>query len=168
MQQLFELHKLNLSQTAVNTYNTAAAALDHEKLNWKKAAKYSFLEEFMLLRDTRNDVSDRDWSKPVGREVVKLRRRIQRAHEEVTRCMVEVHRLHTAIVDEDWLFVHIVQQLKNSNDPILPTLQDFVLHRQCVNGQLLSRIAKVYSLQQFTGTCGPSHHLGSDIIPQPS
>ncbi|KAI0782170.1 hypothetical protein C8Q75DRAFT_795935 [Abortiporus biennis] len=189
VQRMFELHKLNLSQTgyklrthlskslqtrsktirrAVNSYNAAAVAFGRPKLDWKKASKYSFLEEFMLLRDTRNDVRDKEWTKPVGREVIKLHRRIQRAQEEIVRCTVEVRWLHTAIVDESRLFARVVQELTVSRDPILPAVQDFILRRLRVNSQLMSRINMIYNLQDFNGTRTPGRCLGTVDLPSTS
>ncbi|KZT01717.1 uncharacterized protein LAESUDRAFT_663337 [Laetiporus sulphureus 93-53] len=82
VQWLFELHKLNLSQTAyhahthiakslqarcnaiwhaVKAYNTARLTIDppHLTLDWSKTSHYSFLDEFTLLQDTQNNVHDR-------------------------------------------------------------------------------------------------------------
>ncbi|GBE83750.1 hypothetical protein SCP_0508060 [Sparassis crispa] len=76
---LFELHKLNLLQTAyrmrmhiakslqtrceairnaVQVYNAAAGVLNPPRptLDWAKISHYSFLDEFDLLHDTRNDI----------------------------------------------------------------------------------------------------------------
>ncbi|KAG1771089.1 hypothetical protein EV702DRAFT_1181517 [Suillus placidus] len=89
--RLFELSKLSLSGTgyklrqqigkalqrrsdairnAINKYNLQAAALDPPwpRLLWKDIADYSFLGEFDLLRYSRTDIREVDWSKPAYRE----------------------------------------------------------------------------------------------------
>ncbi|KAI0323240.1 hypothetical protein GY45DRAFT_1213278, partial [Cubamyces sp. BRFM 1775] len=102
IQRLFELHKLNLSQTgyrmrtyiaknlqrrcrairnAVKQYNAAAKELNppREPLDWSKVSHYAFLEEFTLLQDTQNQLHDKPWSKPAVRETMRIARRIARA-----------------------------------------------------------------------------------------
>ncbi|KAG1839897.1 hypothetical protein DFJ58DRAFT_667467, partial [Suillus subalutaceus] len=89
--RLFELSKLSLSGTgyklqqqigkalqrrsdmiwnAINKYNNQAVALDppRPQLSWKDIADYSFLGEFDLLRYSRTDIREVDWSKPAYRE----------------------------------------------------------------------------------------------------
>ncbi|KAJ3740705.1 hypothetical protein EV360DRAFT_57933, partial [Lentinula raphanica] len=124
VQRLFELHKMNLSNTgykmrthishalqrrshtiraAVKAYNAAALALNppRDTLDWSKVSHYAFLDQFNILSDTRHSVFEQPWARPVNRTLMKQRRRIQHAREEITRCNVELRRLHTSIVDED-------------------------------------------------------------------
>ncbi|KAG1885372.1 hypothetical protein F4604DRAFT_1878101 [Suillus subluteus] len=130
VQRLFKLQKLNISQTAykmrthiskslqtrchaiqtaIKKYNDAASQLHPPRppLEWSKVSHYSFLEEFNLLRETRQDIRDKMWARPAIRETMRQWLHIQRAKEEIERCNVEVRRLHTFIVDEDRHFTHI-------------------------------------------------------------
>ncbi|KAJ3728318.1 hypothetical protein C8R42DRAFT_716267 [Lentinula raphanica] len=90
VQRLWELHKMNLSQTgykmrthiahalqkrskairtAVATYNAAALNLDPPRptVDWAKVSHYSFLDQFDILADTRYSVLEKPWAKPVIR-----------------------------------------------------------------------------------------------------
>ena len=72
-------------RVAVKEYNTAAAALDPpgKVLDWDNVSHYSFLEEFPLLKDTRNDITAKKWAQPLVREMIRTARRIDRAKEEL-------------------------------------------------------------------------------------
>ena len=58
---------------AVNTYNAAAVKLDPPRptLDWTKVSHYTFLDEFNILRDTRDNIQDRPWANPAIRETMK-------------------------------------------------------------------------------------------------
>ena len=89
-------------QHAIKVYNTMALAPDppHPTVDWSKASHYSFLDEFILLQDTRRDLSNRQWLKPAVCATVKQWLCVLQAHE-ITWCNVEVCWLHTVIVDEE-------------------------------------------------------------------
>ncbi|KAI0083731.1 hypothetical protein BDY19DRAFT_899813 [Irpex rosettiformis] len=181
-QRLFELQKLNVAQTgykmrthiskslktrctaiqsALATYNAAAAALDPPRppLDWAKVGGYQFLEEFALLQDTRNDVRQKRWAESAVRSAIKQRHRIRRAYEEIQRLNVETRRLHTSIRDQYALFEATRARLKAANDPLLGAVEDFMERRENINLQLLRRVQEIYSLPGYTGckSCGFRH-----------
>ncbi|OCH83864.1 hypothetical protein OBBRIDRAFT_815682 [Obba rivulosa] len=183
VQRLFELHNLNLSQTgyrmrthiakslqtrckairnAVTMYNKAALSLDPPRptIDWTKVSHFSFLEEFNLLRETRNDIRDKPWTRPLVREAMKKSRRIARAREELQRCNVEVRRLHTAIEDENGQLHAVLDVLQKERHPMHGAVADYAKHRIRVNKSLLSCIGQIYKLEGFTG--GSSVPVGSD------
>ena len=75
-------------QNAVREYNQAALAMNPTRptIDWARVSHYTFIEEFSLLRDTRNDLHAKDWSRPEVRETMRLARRLDRAGEEVCEC----------------------------------------------------------------------------------
>lgn len=150
-------------QQAITAYNAAAANLDPPRpsLNWAEVGGYSFLEQFALLQDTRQDVRDRRWTESTVRAVMKKRNRIRRAHEEIERLNVEVRRLHTAVRDEELLFRSVCTRLQAANDPLLGALQEFVQRRRRINAELLARVHQIYKLDGFNGTPNPGTRLGS-------
>ncbi|KAL6307294.1 hypothetical protein BKA93DRAFT_815978 [Sparassis latifolia] len=162
VQRLFELHNLNLVQTAyrvrthmakslqtrcrairnaVNVYNALACQMDPPRptLDWSKVTHYSFLEEFNLLRDTCNDICDKPWTRPDIRAVMKQARRVARACEEIQRLDVEVRRVHTSIYDED------------RNDQLYGAVNDFCRRRHRVNTWILAQLKQIHALDEFTG-----------------
>ncbi|KAI0676054.1 hypothetical protein C8Q78DRAFT_1074995 [Trametes maxima] len=152
VQRLFELHTMNLLQTAykvrthiaknlqrrskairtaIRTYNKAALALDPPRptLDWSKITHYAFIEEFELLRDTRNSLAGKRWAEASVRETMKLHGKISHAHEEIRRCNIEVCRVHTSIIDEDHVLDETVARYMNADDPLAGALADFRLRR---------------------------------------
>ena len=140
-------------QNAVKVYNTAATALSPPRptIDWSKVSHYSFLDEFSLLRDTRQDVREQAWARPAHRETVRQYLRIQRAQEEILRCNVEIRRLHTAIIDEHQLFDIVQEDLKQGDSPMQGPVQEFILRRRRVNMHILARIQQTYCLPGFSG-----------------
>ncbi|KAG1851367.1 hypothetical protein F4604DRAFT_1883575 [Suillus subluteus] len=183
VQCLFELQKLNISQTAykmrthiskslqtccraiqnaIKKYNEAALELNPPRtpLEWSRVSHYSFLEEFSLLQETRQDVREKPWAKPAVREVMHQWLRIKRAKEEIEHCNVEVRRLHTAIIDEHQHFNLILNSL--ADDSLLKVaVEEFCARRRLINFQLLARISQIYALSGFTGVASPGTRKGA-------
>ncbi|KAF9071513.1 hypothetical protein BDP27DRAFT_1361685 [Rhodocollybia butyracea] len=57
VQRLFELHKMNLSNTALDP--------PRDTLDWSKVSHFTFLDQFNILQDTWHSVFDQPWAKPV-------------------------------------------------------------------------------------------------------
>jgi len=150
-------------QNAVKAYNAAAVALDPPRptLDWTRVSHYGFLDEFNLLRDTRQDIRDKPWTDLAVRETMKQDVRIKRAHEEIDRCNIELRRLHTSIVNEHHSFDLVLPQLKESGNPLYGAVEDYVTRRHRVNNLILSRIFQTYSLKNFTGDPLPGVRKGS-------
>ncbi|KAH9951708.1 hypothetical protein B0H21DRAFT_842744 [Amylocystis lapponica] len=184
IQRLFELHKLNLSQTAyrirthvakslqarcqairnaVQVYNTAATALDPPRptLDWSKVSHYSFLDEFNLLHDTNNDVREKPWARPAIRETMKQARRIDRAREELIRCNVEARRLRTSIHDEDSLFTTTLAKLRDEKSPLFEAVNVFCQRRRNVNALHIARLQQLERLEDFSGDLSLGRRKGS-------
>ncbi|KAI9059827.1 hypothetical protein FKP32DRAFT_1613970 [Trametes sanguinea] len=178
VQRLFELHTLNISQTgykvrtyiaknlqrrskairtAVNQYNAAALAMNPPRptLDWTKVTHYTFLDEFELLKDTRNDIRSKPWAQPLARETMKKSRRVLRAREELVRCNVEVRRLHTSILDENAALDSAVRDARDAGDIIAGPLDMLATRRKRVNTRLLAVISQIYDLDGFTGSKTP-------------
>ncbi|KAJ8456302.1 hypothetical protein ONZ45_g18777 [Pleurotus djamor] len=188
IQRLFELQKMNLAgtgyklrthiakslqtrckaiQRAITAYNTAALELDPPRppLNWSEVSHYAFLEDFDLMRETREDIRTKPWAQPLFREMIRRHNRLERAEEEIQRCNIECKRLYTSIVDEEKLFSQVELNLQASNSPIYGALQEFTLRRRRINDHLLTRIYQIYQLPGFTGDRSVGTHVDT---PEPS
>ncbi|KAI0683812.1 hypothetical protein C8T65DRAFT_594666, partial [Cerioporus squamosus] len=184
VQRLFELHTMNLSRTAykvcvhiakslqrrskairaaINEYNAAAKKLKNPKpaLDWDKVSHYVFIEEFELLRDTRNDLSGKPWANAATREHIKRSRKIHRAREEIKRCNVEIRRVHSAIVLENKKLDSAVKTSREERNPIAGAIADYSNRRQAVNARLLAVIAQIHALPGFTGIRTPGRRKGA-------
>jgi hypothetical protein len=150
----------------VKTYNAAALELNPPRatLDWSKVSHYTFLEEFNLLADTRQDVRDKPWAQPAIRETMKQALRIKRAHEEIVECNRAIKRLHTSIRDENIHFQQVSVKLKNEGSEVYGAVEDFVTVRMRVNDHILGRILQIYALDGYSGDGVPGIRKGS--IPQ--
>ncbi|KAK7435755.1 hypothetical protein VKT23_019452 [Stygiomarasmius scandens] len=165
VQRLYELHRLNLSQTgykmhthianalqkhskairkAVKQYNMAALALKPPRptLDWGKISHLSFLDQFNILRDSRNSLFDKPWSKPVIRELIKKHHRVTRAHEEIECCNVELCQIHTSIVDEDQHFTAVLKRLESDSYPFYGAVHEYILCWRRIHKYLLEGLQK--------------------------
>jgi hypothetical protein len=160
-------------RNAVKEYNQLAAPIGRPTLDWTKVSHYSFLDEFNLLRDTRDDISKQPWADPVIRETMRRYQRLQRAKEEVSRCNIELRRLHTSIIDEHHFFDSIV--VDKSKEPLAREIKEHIGHRRAVNHVLLGRIITTYSLDGFSrdrtpgvrkgGFCRTTNATSSNTVP---
>ena len=55
----------------------------HRQLHWDEVVEYTFLSEFDLLRDTRQDVSHCPWTTPTGQQAMDSYFKHHRAEEEI-------------------------------------------------------------------------------------
>ncbi|THU84014.1 hypothetical protein K435DRAFT_688431 [Dendrothele bispora CBS 962.96] len=188
VQRLFELHRLNLSQTsykmrthisqalqkrsnairnAVRRYNTAATALEPPRptLDWSKVSHFSFLDEFNILQDTRHSVFDKPWAQANIRDTMKRHRRVTRAREEIIRCNIELRRLHTSIIDEEHRFVKILKRLKHERSPNYGPVHEYITRRRGAHRLLMEQIQLTHDLPGFTGSKAPGVHKREDSAP---
>ena len=153
-------------RSATEAYNRAARALDPPRpsLDWAQVSRYSFIEEFSLLHDTRRDISKAPWADPVVRETIKRFFRVRRAHEEIQRCNIEIRRIFTSIHDETDQHSDILKALADQKNPIFGAVHDYSTRRRRVNTLLLERIQQVFDLDGFTGDRTLGRRKGSQVI----
>ncbi|KAI5984616.1 hypothetical protein EDD15DRAFT_2390391 [Pisolithus albus] len=180
--RLFELHKLNLSRTgykmrthiakslqtrckairhAIKVYNDAAVEIGCPTVDWSRVSHYAFLEEFTLLAEGTEDVRKNRWTEPAVRELMKQTLRVQRAHEEVIRCNIEIRRLHTAIVDEHRLFDSVLKKLETESSPIIGAMAEHCQHRRRINAHILACLQRIYVMNGFSGNATPGVRDGA-------
>ncbi|KAF9058384.1 hypothetical protein BDP27DRAFT_1241338, partial [Rhodocollybia butyracea] len=180
VKRLFEMHKLNLSGTgykmrthiasglqrrakairkAVKEYNKYALAMDppRDTLDWTKVTHFSFIDQFDILRETRHNVLEERWARPLYRELMNRLHKVARAREEIVRCNIEIRRLHTSILDEEHQFEATLTRVKGTMKygPVL----SYISSRRQVNKLLLARIQATYELPGFTGTPSPGESV---------
>ncbi|KAG6874615.1 hypothetical protein C0992_007271 [Termitomyces sp. T32_za158] len=176
--QMFELTKMNMSQTgyklwkhigsalkarsqaicnALENYNVAAAALHppHPPLSWDVVVEYAFLADFDLLADTRQNICERPWATPAAWMILDEYFKIQRAHEEIKRLNIEIRRFVTYMQDEE-------AYLKEKEDAVMAV--DSALahqitlkreHLQHCNALHRRKLNRLMALQGFTGILQP-------------
>ncbi|KAI0753042.1 hypothetical protein C8Q80DRAFT_1342386 [Daedaleopsis nitida] len=173
IQRLFELHRLNVAQTAYRMRTQIAKSLQKRskairkavsQLNQARAAigrlAVDFLEEFHLLQDTRNDIRNRPWAQPLIRETMRTARRLERAEEEIVNVNREARRVHTSIHDEDLLFTEVLDDLRRQGDPRLGVVCEYIRRRRATNAYILAHLRRLYALDGFTGDSTPGTYAG--------
>ncbi|KAJ3558562.1 hypothetical protein NM688_g856 [Phlebia brevispora] len=165
-QRLFELSRLNFANTSykarthltkalqkrsrvirqvIAAYNKAAAVLMPPKklLDWETIVECDFVEEFNFIEHS-NDITEKLWCKIQIQEVMKLRHRIARTHEELQHCTTELRHLHTAIRDEPYLFAKVLANLDAADDLMHGAVLEYTQLRQKVNARIMMCIWEVY------------------------
>ncbi|KAG2151063.1 uncharacterized protein EDB93DRAFT_1083631, partial [Suillus bovinus] len=143
-------------RNTINHYNTQAAALvpPRPKLAWKDIVEYSFLGEFDLLRHSRTDIRDADWTTPAHQEATVKYFKLQHARKEIQHLNIEVHRLRTAIHDEKTKTIAMIDQLLITNSPLAVELRRRWQARAAVNAVHLYRLDRIESQPAFSGRRG--------------
>ncbi|KIK13838.1 hypothetical protein PISMIDRAFT_17711 [Pisolithus microcarpus 441] len=93
--------RLAAIRAALTQYNTTAKALGCRTLEFDKVVEYTFLSDFDLLRDMRQDISTWPWASPAARLTINTHFKLCWAEEEVICLNVEIHQVVTYLIDED-------------------------------------------------------------------
>lgn len=78
----------------------------------------TFLADFDLLRDCRQDIRSQQWTTPEAKAATRAFFKISRAREEIHRLNVEVRRLRTWVVDEEEALEAAVSETAASDPPL--------------------------------------------------
>jgi hypothetical protein len=146
---------------ALDKYNTAARALSPPRpaLSWEEVIEYAFLADFDLLRDARQDISQRPWSTPTGRLTMDTYFKMCRAREEIQRLNIEIKRLATYLHDESQYLLQCEKQLRT----VHPALAHQVaLHRKVrarFSEHHYHRLHEISMLHGFTGSIMPGESI---------
>lgn len=154
-------------RNAVSAYNAAALSLTPPRptVDWQKVSHYSFLDEFALLHDANDDVRQRPWASPVGQQILRRCRRLDRAREQIVRSHVEAQRLFTWIADENEAFARVVQDLNTSGSKVLTPVLDYVERRTAINSRHITRLRQIEELTEFEGTLVRGRRKGQPDAP---
>ena len=139
-----------------------------------KRFHYKFLEDFAFLQGAQDELRSKPWSEPLGREILKKARRVDRAREEIERCNVEARRLYTSILDEHDLFSAVQQRLHEQESPLCGALNEFCDRRRRINLRHLQRLELMSQLDGFSGSLARGMREGivvpsdSDSLTMPS
>ena len=124
-------------------------------LSWNDVVEYAFLADFDLLRESRQDVRDRPWSKPAFRVLIDKYFKLERAQEEIQRLNIEIQHVITYIRDED-TFLQLKESELKETDPVMAHhIQKHRWEKARFNEQHLCRFRKLASLPGFTGSIQP-------------
>ncbi|KAH6871270.1 hypothetical protein BKA70DRAFT_1241913 [Coprinopsis sp. MPI-PUGE-AT-0042] len=168
--RMFELTKMNMARTALQVRSKAIrAALDRyndaakqmlpprPQLTWDQIVNYTFLADFDLLCDSREDIRKRPWAQPANRILMDEHFKIERAHEELIRLNIEIKRIITHIQDEENYLLEAEENAATS--PLGYFIQQYRLERTRFSCLHLVRFSKLSNQLGFTGSLVPGKVL---------
>ncbi|KAJ7323994.1 hypothetical protein DFH08DRAFT_711539 [Mycena albidolilacea] len=144
-------------RNAIERYNAVALSMDPPMLtlSWDEVVNYGFLSEFDLLRDTRDSVRSRPWTRRNYRFAMDSYFKILRAREEIKRLNIEIKRVVTWIDDKD-LFLRKKEEEYKESDPAL-TFQISVYRQRRARSDTnhMHRFWALAKTPGFTGSVEP-------------
>ncbi|KAI5985962.1 hypothetical protein EDD15DRAFT_2175409 [Pisolithus albus] len=145
-------------KVALERYNKCALAVrpPRQTLRWEQVVEYAFLANFDLLRDTREDISQRPWVHPTARFAMDTYFKMRRSEEEIACLNIEIRRVVMYMRDEDCFLRMCEEKIGN----IYPALAHQVSRRRKLhsqfNGSHLKRLHDIAMLPGFSGILHPS------------
>lgn len=157
--------------SAVGKLNAAAKALDPPRptISAAEILDKTFLSEFDLLRDSRNQIRDKPWAIPSVRIIIDQYFRLVRAKEEVIRLNIEMRRTRTWIRDEEAAMKSTLEHLRTDDADLAYQVQIRLRARSLVHIRILKQFKEVEGFIGFTGikTCGVSRELAAVPVVTP-
>lgn len=176
IQRLFELQKTQLEstgyklrrhiikalkrrgltiRTALNAYNKAAREISPPRptVTFKEIINYAWLAHFDLLRVSRNNINDKQWTQPHVRVLMDQWYKLQRAHEEIKRLNVEIKRLQTWLRDDAdaWEEALANDDLKTTFPGLWADMRQRAQRQGAIRAYVQVWIDKSYRLPSFSG-----------------
>ncbi|KAE9387644.1 hypothetical protein BT96DRAFT_1004926 [Gymnopus androsaceus JB14] len=107
-------------KTAITAYNEAAASMSppRRRISWEEVVEFSYLSEFDILRDTREDVRERKWATQKNRVLMQEFFKLIRAENELPRLHLEICHLFTYMRDKEYRLKSISKDVE-ARDPAL-------------------------------------------------
>lgn len=148
-------------RTALDHYNEATALLypDRDPLKWDEVVQYASLADFDILRDARQDISERPWASSAGRIVMDQYFKLKRAEEEIQRLNVEIPRLVTYMIDEDEFLREREEATALVDSGLAYQIRLYRLERSRYTTLHMQRLRSLARLPGFTGNLRPGQSL---------
>lgn len=138
---------------AVNKYNAAARALTPPRptITTAEVLNRTFLSEFDLFRDSRNDVRTKPWADPTTRLYIDQYFQLVRAKEEVERLNVEIRRMKTWMRDDEAYLKAAIERLRPENPDVAFEIQRRLRVESLVHIRIAAQLKEVESYRGYTG-----------------
>ncbi|KAJ3717365.1 hypothetical protein C8R42DRAFT_644620 [Lentinula raphanica] len=138
-------------QAALKSYNDAAAALTppRQHIRWEEILDLTFLSEFDLLRDSREDIREKRWATPKNRQIMLEFFKLIRAEEELERLHVEIRRLLTFMHDEEYELTRKAAALDLENPTLAQQIRQYRDERSRFNPLHRQRLFAIKKLKGF-------------------
>jgi hypothetical protein len=146
----------------VKRYNRQAALLDppRDAVDMNQILEYSFIQDFNLLRLSREDIRSKPWAQPGHRAAMARYFRIKAAQDEITRLNVEIRRLVSSIADEQSDVQNAIRSTNQTDRPLALHIEAEWSLRQAYNEEHLMQILKLAKKDGFSGIISPGCRTG--------
>ncbi|CUA68891.1 hypothetical protein RSOLAG22IIIB_08135 [Rhizoctonia solani] len=140
-------------KTALDRYNEVASQLvpPSPTISWKQIKDARILEDFDLIRGSRSNILQQDWTKPENRQCAEQSRRIARAEEEIQRLNVEVRRVRSLIVHEEFALQILAKQITDVDPSLGWAAQRYVDLRLHTNQLVSNELKRLEKSEWYTG-----------------
>ncbi|KAF8178986.1 hypothetical protein K438DRAFT_1604258 [Mycena galopus ATCC 62051] len=144
-------------RNAIERYNAVALSMDPPMptLSWDEVVNFGFLAEFDLLRDTRDSVRSRPWTRRNYRLAMDSYFKILRAREEIKRLNIEIKCVVTWIDDEDLFLRKKEEEYKQSDPSLVFQISLYRQWRACSDTNHMHRFWALAKTPGFTGSVEP-------------
>ncbi|THV00969.1 hypothetical protein K435DRAFT_597813, partial [Dendrothele bispora CBS 962.96] len=119
------------------------------QLDWESVMECTFLADFDVLRDVRQDVRDKEWADPRKRAAMDRYFKICRAREELKRLNIEIRRVATYLRDEDIYLRRKEEKLASMDPDLARQIQVYWLCRGCFNAMHWKQLHEIAKLDGF-------------------
>lgn len=154
-------------EAAVKRYNDAAKKLNppRPRINFKQVLDIAAVGEFDLLRQNRQDIYDKPWSRPAEREAMSMFFKLKRSREEIRRLNIELHRLSQYMESYDKRISDLLARLVATDISMAHQVQKRHILRSSADRIHRSRIQQIENLSGFTGKHYISASTQSSCMP---
>ncbi|KAF8123662.1 hypothetical protein K438DRAFT_1468517, partial [Mycena galopus ATCC 62051] len=144
-------------RNVIERYNEVALAMapPMPTLSWDEVVNYSFLAEFDILRDTRDSIRSRPWTRRNYRLAMDSYFKILCAREEIKRLNIEIQWVVTWINDEDLFLRKKEEEFKESNPHLAVQISRYRLRRARFDTTHMNRFWALAKTPGFTGLVVP-------------
>ncbi|KAJ3558554.1 hypothetical protein NP233_g11487 [Leucocoprinus birnbaumii] len=156
--RFFELSKMNMAGTGYklrkhirNALRQRSQAIRNAIDEYNAAAAELKPPHFTLLRDCREDVTQRIWARPTSRRLMDQYFKTVRAREEIVRLNVEIRRVITHMHDEEQFLRAKEAALAPKDAYLAHQIKKLRLERTRFNEIHARRFAKLKKVSGFTG-----------------
>jgi hypothetical protein len=129
---------------------------------------YTFLSDFDLLRDGREDIRNEPWAKPSGRIAMDMYFKIERAGEEIWRLNIEIPRLITFMRDEEeFLRRAEVSVRESAGEAMAHQVHLYRMRQGRFHDEHKYRLYALRKVPGFSGSLEPGTAINKERLPPP-
>ncbi|EIW86294.1 hypothetical protein CONPUDRAFT_68845 [Coniophora puteana RWD-64-598 SS2] len=146
-------------KNAIKVYNKTALQIREPSL-WGKVSNYQFIEEFLLLRNTHQDIHSECWAQPAIHKLMKQSLWLDRVKEEIARLNIKVCQLSISIANKEKELLQLLSKTKRA--PLHSAVEQFVDCRHQINSLIMDQIINTNTLDSFSSWSDIGIQVGSE------